>query len=257
MAKFNVSYKIETVIDGTVKPGDELKGKCFIRNEESKTLKLKGINARISAFYNEDVWEEDFHTKDWALETKERKQTLKEYPIFQSDTKVEPGDTQEFDFVIKLPSFPGARPYGWYVALMFSVKSGMFSSGAKDADDATCILPVPGSTRMPNFGEIPGGPAVDPPRNPPPRPTGPTKSQQREERREEHRQNFSSSSSFEPASAPSRPSGGSRGGGMQCLKCHGSGQCKSCGGSGQKGRLQCVFCHGSGKCDWCGGTGSK
>ncbi len=279
-AKLNVSYKIETVIDGTVKPGDELKGKVFIRNEESKAQKLKGVNATVAAFYNEDVWEEDFFTKDWGIKAKDQRKPLKDYPIFQSDTKIEPGDTQEFDFVIKLPSFPGARPYGWFVALVFYAKSGgLFGSGAKDADDATCILPVPGSTRMPTFGEIPGGPVVDPPRNPPPRPTGLTPSQAREGRREEqqNQNRFSAGPSFgepsfsgpsEPSapSPPSRPSfgpsrssfGGARGGGgMQCIKCHGSGQCNTCHGTGRFGAFSCNMCNGSGKCDWCKGTGQQ
>ncbi len=259
MAKLFVSYKIENVIEGIVKPGDELKGKVFIRCEESKAQKLKGIGATLSERYNEDVWVEDFRTKDWTLQTKDEQKNLKDYEIFKADTKIEPGDTKEFDFVIKLPSIPGPQKWGWHIALSFYSKGGMFSSGAKDADEATCVLPVPGSTRMPNFGDIPGGPAADPPRNPPPRPTGLTRSAQnqerREERREEHHRSFSSSG----PSGPSGPtfSGSSRSGGRQCMKCHGSGQCKSCGGSGQKGRLQCIFCHGSGKCDWCGGSGYK
>ncbi len=270
-AKLFVSYKIENVIEGIVKPGDELKGKVFVRCEESKAQKLKGVMASLAEHYNEDVWEEDFHTKDWALKTKDQSNPLKTYEIFKADTKIEPGDTQEFDFVIKLPSIPGPKKWGWYVSLFFLSKGGMFSSGAKDADDATCVLPVPGSTRMPSFGEIPGGPVIDPPRNPPPRPSGPTPSQAREarearredrrdERREERHQESFSNDSFAPSppSEPSRPSfGGSHGRGVQCLKCHGSGQCKSCNGTGQKGHLECIFCHGSGKCDWCGGAGYK
>ncbi len=66
----------------------------------------------------------------------------------------------------------------------------MFSSGAKDADETRCILPVPGSTVLPNFGEIPGGPVIDPPRTHSPRPTEPTPSQAREIRRKERRISF-------------------------------------------------------------------
>ncbi len=170
-----MSYKIETVVDGLVKPGDELKGKVFIRSEEKKPQKIKGIGARITEYFEEDVWDWDDHDKEYELTTKHGGTRLKDYEIFKADTKVEPGETKEFDFQIKLPSIPGRKKWGWYVAIYFYVKAGMLSSGAKDNDEATCILPVPGSTRMPNFGEIPGGPAVDPPRTAPPRPQRPPK----------------------------------------------------------------------------------
>ncbi len=214
MGKLFVSYKIENVIDGIVKPGDELKGKVFIRSEEKKDQKLKGIGAMLAAHYNEDVWKEDFHTKDWALVTRNGSIHLKNYEIVKANTKIAPGETKEFDFIIKLSSIPGPQKWGWYVSLSFFAKSGLFSSGATDADEASCVLPVPGSTRMPSFGDIPGGLAVDPPRNPPPRPTSPTRSQ----REGGHQASFQASSgpSFAPAppSGPSRHSlGGSHGGG--------------------------------------------
>ncbi len=173
MGKLFVSYKIENVIEGIVKPGDELKGKVFVRSEEQKEQKLKGIRAKLMEHFNEDAWQINHRLQQYELVPQDGASLLKEFEIFKADTKIQPGETKEFDFIIKLPSIPGPKKWGWYVSLYFFSKSGLFSSGAKDKDEATCVLPVPGSTRMPNIGEIPGGLAVDRPRTHPPRPSLP------------------------------------------------------------------------------------
>lgn len=173
MGRLFVSYKIENIIEGIVKPGDELKGKVFIRSEEKKTQKIKGVYAMLGEKYNEDKWEWDDFNKNWELKTKKGSHGIKQFEIMKGEVKVEPGETKELDFQIKIPSIPSRKKWGWYVSLFFFTKAGMFSSGAKDVDEATCVLPVPGSTRMPSIGEIPGGPVEDPPRQTPPRPQAP------------------------------------------------------------------------------------
>ena len=48
---------------------------------------------------------------------------------------------------------------------------------------------------------------------------------------------------------------------LQCLTCHGDGDCTKCGGSTYIGygsaRAKCDRCHGSGNCTRCGGTGTR
>ncbi len=87
-SKLFVSYKIENIIEGIVKIGDELKGKVFIRSE---TQGCRSYNCR-------------------AL-------LLKDHDILDASTKVEPEETTEFDFMIKLPSILGPKNWGWHITL--------------------------------------------------------------------------------------------------------------------------------------------
>ncbi len=145
-----MSYKIETVVDGIVRPGDELKGKVFVRNEDKKEQKLKWVGAVVAEHCMESKYDEVLKQKKDVDTGKQ----LKKVDIFQGG-KIASGDTMEFDFVVKLPGFPGRRARDWYCSIDFVQKTGLFSTGGKDVGDSQCILPVPGSDRVPSIGNIP------------------------------------------------------------------------------------------------------
>ncbi len=149
MAKIFVSYKIETLVEGTVRPGDELKGKVFVRNEESKEQKLKYVGAYVKEHCMEKRWN-DIRKMEEDVDVG---RLLKKVDIF-SGGKIGPGETLDFDFTIKLPTFPGRQKRDWHVSLDFVQKTGLFSSQGKDVEDAKCVLPVPGSDRTPSIGKL-------------------------------------------------------------------------------------------------------
>ncbi len=132
-----------------MKPGDELKGKVFVRNEEKKEQKLKWVGAYV----NEHCLERKYNETLEKEEDVDTGKNLKKVDIFQGG-KIGPGDTMEFDFAIKLPGFPGRRARDWYCSIDFVQKTGLFASSGKDAGDASCILPVPGSDRVPSIGNL-------------------------------------------------------------------------------------------------------
>ncbi len=134
MADIHVSYKIETVVEGYVKPGDEIKGKMFMRNEEQKAIKVKYAGV-------------------WVVQepaSGDLEDQLKRVDLYKGG-KIEPGETVELDFNIKLPSFASGRA----LMLFFMQKTGMIPTLGKDRDEATCVLPIPHSPRMPHFGKYP------------------------------------------------------------------------------------------------------
>ncbi len=149
MGKIFVSFKVETVVEGIVKPGDELKGKVFVRNEDKKEQKLKYVGAAVREHCLEKKWNDIRKMEEDVDVGKE----LKKVSIFEGG-KIGPGDTMEFDWVIKLPGFPGRRLRDWYCSIDFIQKTGLFSSGGKDVGDSQCILPVPGSERVPSIGSL-------------------------------------------------------------------------------------------------------
>ncbi len=148
-----MSYKVETDVQGIVRPGDELKGKVFIRNEDKKEQKLKYVGVKVTENYDHDV---QYKQADGSMMTtkKEECKSLKKFDIYQGGEKVGPGDTKEFDWIIKLPPFPGRKERDWYISLDFEQKTGMFASTGKDEADAICVLPVPGSDRVPSIGNL-------------------------------------------------------------------------------------------------------
>ncbi len=141
-------------MQGIVKPGDELKGKVFIRNEDKKDQKLKYVGVAVTENYEHDVKRLNQQTKQYDLIKKEECKTLKKFDIYQGGEKLGPGDTKEFDFIIKLPSLPSRKERDWYLSLDFMQKTGMFTTTGKDENDAICILPVPGSDRVPAIGNL-------------------------------------------------------------------------------------------------------
>ncbi len=154
MAKIYVSYKIETIVEGIVKPGDELKGKVFIRSEEKKEQKLKYVGVEVTENYEHDVPQKDYQTGGTRMVNVVECKTIKKFDVYQGGEKLEPGDTKEFDFIVKLPNFPGKKHRDWYISLDFKQKTGLFSSTGKDENEAVCILPVPGSDRVPAIGSL-------------------------------------------------------------------------------------------------------
>ncbi len=150
MGKIFVSYKIETLVAGIVKPGDELKGKIFLRNEDKKDQKLKyvGVNVQEHCIRIE-------HDPDFGNMEVDDGRNLRKVEVF-SGGKIEPGETKEFDFIVKLPSFPSPRLQDWHVSLDFVQKTGLIKTKGKDAEEAKCVLPVPGSMRVPAIGNLKG-----------------------------------------------------------------------------------------------------
>ncbi len=140
---------METIVEGIVHPGDELKGKCFVRNEDKKEQKLKYVGAYVQEHCLERRYNETLK-KDEDVDIGKN---LKKVDIFQGG-KIGPGDTMEFDFAIKLPGFPGRHARDWYVSIDFLQKTGLFKTGGKDQGDSSCILPVPGSDRVPSIGSL-------------------------------------------------------------------------------------------------------
>ncbi len=133
MADIHVSYKIETIVEGTVKPGDEIKGKMFLRNEEQKVVKVKYAG----------VWVVQEPSSGNLVDQ------LKRIDLYKGG-KIEPGETVELDFAIKLPSFAARRT----LSLFFMQKTGMIPTQGKSPDEAECVLPIPGSHRMPHIGKV-------------------------------------------------------------------------------------------------------
>ncbi len=144
-----MSYKIETDVQGIVKPGEELKGKVFVRNEDKKEQKLKYVGAEVK----EHCLEHRYYENTKQYQDVDVGKTLKKVDIFSGGT-IGPGETMELDFLIKLPSFPSPRLKDWYVSIDFSQKTGLFKTGGKDKEDTKCVLPVPGSTRAPSIGNL-------------------------------------------------------------------------------------------------------
>ncbi len=136
-------------MEGIVRPGDELKGKVFVRNEEKKEQKLKWVGAYVSEHCLESQYD-DILKKNKDVDVGKQ---LKKIDIFQGG-KIGPGDTMEFDFVVKLPGFPGKHARDWYCSIDFVQKTGLFASGGKDLGDSQCILPVPNSDRVPSIGSL-------------------------------------------------------------------------------------------------------
>jgi hypothetical protein len=144
-----MSYKIETDVQGIVKPNEELKGKVFVLNEDKKEQKLKYVGANVAEHCLEKRYNETF--KEYRDEDVGK--VLKKVDIFQGG-KIGPGETMEFDFLIKLPTLPGRRHKDWHVSIDFIQKTGLFKTGGKDVEDAKCVLPVPGSDRVPSIGNL-------------------------------------------------------------------------------------------------------
>src|SRR4030043_382321 len=120
MADIYVSYKVETDVQGIVRPGDELKGKVFIRSEEKKEQKIKFVGAHVTEHCTDKVYNQTF--KEYRDEDVGK--LLKNVDIYKGGDKIGSGETKEYDFVIKLPTFPGKRKRDWYVSIDFVQKTG-------------------------------------------------------------------------------------------------------------------------------------
>ena len=145
LTKIHIGYEIiEPPI--SVEPNDELLGKIIVTNNGVKDLKLKELFIDLYEIYEVDQGEGIDMLKN----------RLSNYYI---NTKgvIKANETQIYDFRIRLSRWKrrkGRKIRSWSIQLHFKQKTKMVASRGSIKRNATCILPVQGSTVTPSFGEF-------------------------------------------------------------------------------------------------------
>jgi len=148
LTKVHVTYELFNP-PMEVLPFDELQGKIIVTNNGEKDLKLKEVFIDLYEIYDVDDYEG----------TTTIKNKLNSY-FFNTMGIIHADETQEYPFNIGLPNWKirkKKRIINWSIQLHFKQKTKLIASRGSIKKNATCILPVHGSTVPPSFGVIPQG----------------------------------------------------------------------------------------------------
>ncbi|MFX1378553.1 MAG: hypothetical protein ACFFA4_05630 [Promethearchaeota archaeon] len=158
--KVHVAYEIKDP-PLIVKPNDEIEGKIILTNGEKKDKKLKKLFIELFDMYKEFVTTTDPQSGEETEAWRDQKKELKQWDIISGE-KLKAGETKEYPFKIKLPTWQKKKGKGkedeiynkWRLELHFKQKTAMVASRGSEKLDATCILPVKGSKLNSSFGDV-------------------------------------------------------------------------------------------------------